>query len=331
VRQRGFVNLFPLVLTLGVLVAGAVLLKVAQTTTPSQQVLSSSNNDSSDSSGKDSSGLNSSDDEDSSGSSGSSQSTPKPTSTPKPISTPKPEDEKTEITTDSGVRIQTETKKDGGVRTEIKFGEEEKIKTKIEEGKTRVTVVSGGVKVRIERKEDRVVIKAEREDGQEVEVGEDEIVKIKQRLGGINIATAGAKLAIITNGIPAVSDFPLRIDTATNALSVVTPAGEKVVTVLPDQAVQNLIAANIIDRLSGAVVAANVATRSAITAVSQIINLGLEQGVPVYEIVGLKDHRLLGFIPVTTTVTSQVSAQTGQVVSTSQSFIDSVIDFFSVD
>ncbi len=331
VRQKGFINFVPILIA-SVVILVVVGLGLRATTSGknffSQQVLSSSEDDNSSQSNSSNSGKSGEEedhDDDKGGSSGPSSGSLVPTSTSES------EEESTEVTTASGVRVHNESQKDGKMRTEIKFGEDEKLKTKVEEGGIRTTVVSGGVKVLIERREDRVVVKAEREDGSEVEVGADELVQIKQRLGKISIATAGAKLAVITNGIPAVSDFPIRVDMATNALSVVTPAGEKVVTILPDQAVANLIAANIIDRLAAASVADNLTTENVISAASQVVTLGLEKGTPVFEILGLKDHKLLGLIPVTTTVRSLVSAETGQVVKIYQSFFDSVIDFFSID
>ena len=259
---------------------------------------SNSGSDSSGSSGsKDSGSESSGSDNSRSGSSGSdsSSSTPQPT--------------------------RTETKTDE-TRTEVRLSEGERIKTRTKDGRTRIDITSGGVKTRLEIKDDRVVIKAEQENGTEIELADDTILKIDERLkeSGIKVATAGAEKFVIQRGITgAVTNFPLSIDLATNTLTVNTLTGQKAVAVLPDQAVQNLIAANVVNRLGGQAIAN-------VTSVSQVISLGEQNGVPVYEINGISDQRLLGFIPIAIEKTVKVSAETGIVVSTQQSLINRVLD-----
>ena len=96
-----------------------------------------------------------------------------------------------------------------------------------------------------------------------------------------------------------------------------------------------------------------------LTSISDVVALGERNGVAVYEINGLKDQRLFGFIPVTTPVTvivyqsllilhtfyqkmslrmvipvansfaSGISAETGQTVSQEQSILSNIVDFLS--
>jgi hypothetical protein len=56
---------------------------------------------------------------------------------------------------------------------------------------------------------------------------------------------------VIRNKVAAKSNFPLMVDLETNELIVTTPAGTKIVTVLPDKAVENMLAANVLDQLGG--------------------------------------------------------------------------------
>lgn len=56
---------------------------------------------------------------------------------------------------------------------------------------------------------------------------------------------------VIRNKIAAQTHFPLMVNLETNELIVTTPKGQKVVTVLPDQAVQNMLAANVLDQIGG--------------------------------------------------------------------------------
>lgn len=226
-----------------------------------------------------------------------------------------------------GVKIETKTSEEKQ-KTEIRFGEGEKIKTKIEEGRTRIDVYSGGVKVRYEIRDGRVTIKAETEEG--TGVPEQELFKITDRLDktGIKVATVGGELLLARNQIGALSNFPLQLDLNTNQLIASTSAGTKILTILPDQAVQNMLAANAISRL-GPQAIVQAARTGQIATVSGIIQLAVKNNVPVYEIPGMRDFRLLGFIPVSRPVTAVVSAETGQLLGTEQSLLTRVIDLLS--
>jgi hypothetical protein len=56
---------------------------------------------------------------------------------------------------------------------------------------------------------------------------------------------------VIRNRIAAQSHFPLSVNLETNQLIVTTPQGTKIVTVLPDKAVENMLAANVLDQIGG--------------------------------------------------------------------------------
>lgn len=218
--------------------------------------------------------------------------------------------------------------KPGETRTEIRLSEEERIRARTKDGQTRIDITSGGVKTRFEIRDDRIIIKAETEDGVENELEDDTILKIEDRLGasGIKIATAGAeKFLIMRASASAVTSFPLSIDLATNTLTVTTPAGPRQVAVLPDQAVQNLLAANVISQL----VSNNSLVPQEITSVGSVIALGEQNGIPVYQINGILNQRLLGFIPVVIEKTVTVSAETGEIESTQIPLVDRVLDIIS--
>lgn len=237
---------------------------------------------------------------------------------------------KIETKTNTGIRTQTETKQDE-TRTEVRLSEGERIRTRVKDSETRIDITSGGIKTRLEYRYDRVIIKAEQEDGTEVELADDTLLKIDERLAASNIkvATAGVgKFVIQRDTTGAVTNFPLSIDLATNTLIVNTPTGQKTVSVLPDQAVQNLIAANVVNRLGGQAIV-DVATTGNLTSVSQLISLEEQNNVPIYEINGISDQRLLGFIPVAIERTVAVSAETGEVVSTQESFANKVLDLLA--
>lgn len=237
---------------------------------------------------------------------------------------------RSESRSDTGIRTQVETKPDDA-RTEVRFSETEQIRTRVKNGETRVDITSGGIKVRLEQKDDTVVIKTEREDGTQEELVDDTIFKIDQRLGEdrIKIATAGGDQFVIQRGTAgAVTEFPLSIDLATNTLLVNTPTGQKTVTVLPDQAVQNMLAASVVSRIGAGALAEQVRTGT-LSSIANLIRLGEQSGIPVYEINGVSDQRLLGFIPVSIPKTVTVSAETGAVVSTQVPPILQLIDLLS--
>lgn len=237
---------------------------------------------------------------------------------------------KAETRTSTGVRTETETKNDD-VRTEVRLSEAERIRTRVKNGETRIDITSGGIKTRLEYRDDRVIIKAEQEDGTEVELEDDALFKLDQRLGlsGIKVATAGADKFLVQSGSAgAITHFPLSVDLASNTLFINTPAGQKAVTVLPEQAVTNLIAANVVNRLGGAAIVNEVRNNN-LSSVDQIIALGEKNGLPVYEITGISDQKLLGFIPVKVEKEVTVSAQTGEVVSTNISLASQILDLLS--
>lgn len=248
------------------------------------------------------------------------------------------DDQPTETREADGTRTKTEVGDDGEVRTEIRLPDDTKVKTRTEEGRSRTDVYQGGVKVRLEREDGRFRLKAENEQGETTDLGDDEIISIDERadkerirIRTFNTAPDGAQNRAIVERLntQALTDLPLSVNLETNELTVTTPAGERTVTVLPDQAVQNMLAANVIDRIGGPAVA-ELLQQSSIETLEHVITLAEQNGVPVYEIAGTKQQRLFGFIPVAVQLIVTVSAETGEVLDTDQSFVDSVIDFFAL-
>lgn len=231
------------------------------------------------------------------------------------------------------VRVETKTSPEKQ-KTEVRFSEEERIKTRIEDDKARIEVRSGGVKVRYELKDGQLVVKVENEEGKGLELEDEEIEKIEDEVeeeledDGIKIATAAGKLAVIKNRFGASTNFPLSINPATNELIITTPAGQRTVTILPDQAVQNMLAANVISRL-GSQAIVDAALENQVASASAIIALGVRNNAPIYEIPGIRDFRLLGFIPVSAPVTAIVSAETGKLVTAEQPLLTRIVDLLS--
>lgn len=138
--------------------------------------------------------------------------------------------------------------------------------------------------------------------------------------GTASIGTISADEQIIRQGsVAAHTRFPLSIDPQTGALTVTTPAGQKTVTVLPQQALKQLMQHKIIDRLQ--------ITSEGSTSGS--LNLTLFDNKPAFEVQGIDDKKLFGIIPVSIPKTSFVSAENGEVMKTTQSFVSHILSAFS--
>ena len=222
-------------------------------------------------------------------------------------------------------------------KTESKDGAHFNVEPEDENDEDRADVYQSGVKIRLERVDDRFRIITEDKFGEEIELSEDDLVSIDERadhdrvrIRAFDSATDQLQNTAVIERLntQALTDLPLSVDLETNELTVTTSAGERTVTVLPDQIVQNILAANIVDQIGGQELASLV-RQGGIETLDQVIRLSQQSGVPVYEARGIKQHRLFGFFSVTTDVTVIVSAETGEVLDTNQSFLDSVIDVFS--
>ncbi len=210
---------------------------------------------------------------------------------------------------------------------EVEVPENERIRVRSKDGRTRVDITAGGVKTRLEVRDDRVIIKAENEDGSETELEDNAFLKIDDRLAKnqIKVATVSGDRFILERGaVGAVTTLPISIDLATNQLIVNTPAGQKVLAVLPDQAIQNLIAANTISRLVKSDQLTEIGNSR--LNLTEIITLGEKNSIPIYEIAGVSDQKLLGFIPVAIPKTVEVAVTTGAVLETQMTLLNQVVD-----
>lgn len=223
------------------------------------------------------------------------------------------------------------------IRTEIRFSDDTRVKTRVEDNRTRTDIFQGGTKVRLERRDGETRIKVENEEtGEEadlpVETDEDnEILEIRERAerDSVTVSTSGDRFVIRRNDVGALAHFPLSVDLSTNTLTVTTPAGDRAVTILPDQAVQNMLAANVIDRVGGPTFT-QLAQENPGLSLGQIVRLiQTQQGALAYEVPGIRQQRLLGFIPVVIETTAIVSAETGELLDTQSSLPNRLLDLVS--
>lgn len=134
------------------------------------------------------------------------------------------------------------------------------------------------------------------------------------------IITSGGKSGFVSNTAGAVSTFPLRVDQATGALTVTTPKGEKVVTVLPDAAIKNMLASKVMSYVT------SVSSQGELASTDKLITLLEKDGTLVYEISGARNYKLLGLIPLKSKVKAYVSAENGQVLRSEQSLLGRILN-----
>lgn len=130
-------------------------------------------------------------------------------------------------------------------------------------------------------------------------------VKIRSGENKFEFEQEGAKFSVKSN-------FPLTVNPTTRELTVTTPAGSKVVTILPQQAVSNMLASGVI------------------TATNSVDLKTESDGKLSYNIDGEKSKKLLGVFEVAVPKKLVVSAETGQVLIVNQSIFSRILDFLSI-
>lgn len=219
--------------------------------------------------------------------------------------------------------------------------------------------------VRLEGEGDTLFIQPLDDEGEELEfsrgagVGRFEIESDDED-DEVEVKSENDAALVIRNKLAAQTHFPLMVNLETNELIVTTPKGQKVVTVLPDQAVAHMLAAKVLDQLGGkggirwlesqeasasatpvaTASATPIATASAEPSASPSAELAGEelpvtlttdeQGELVYEIRGVKFERLLGLILIGLNRTVIVSAETGELLSINQGIFTRLLDLLSI-
>lgn len=249
-------------------------------------------------------------------------------------------------TTDSKTKVKTSSKKTE-VKTESKNS---RFETKIEDGRKDSKLRIGGLKIEYKLENGKVVSKIKNENNEEVDLDEDEkedlFEEIESELedDNVKIATDSTQLGIIQNGRRVRTNFPLSVNPQTGELTVSTPSGEKIVTVLPDVAIQNMIRAGFpiittpspSPEPSGSPEATPSATPEGTPTASpqtamETADIELTQvnNVLSYIIDAAKEERLLGVLPVRIKVKGVVSATSGQLLELRRSFLSRLMDLLS--
>ena len=133
-------------------------------------------------------------------------------------------------------------------------------------------------------------------------------------------SSSAGEFSLKSGGVKAKSHFPLSVNPKTNQLTVTTPAGPKTVTILPNQAVQNLLQKQILS---------SVTQTSSSGAAANSISLTQVNNQPAFAVQGVADKKVLGLFPVSLNKTVYVSAQNGSVLQTQESFFNKILEALS--
>jgi len=130
------------------------------------------------------------------------------------------------------------------------------VKPQVSQGNSAASTGKAPKITKIERNGTKVKMTIQDEDGIELEVMESEdsaniTIEESNRKNDVKVKSLGNSYAIIQNKTAVQTRFPLSVDLETNELLVNTPAGQKTVSVMPDKAVQNMLAANVLDQVGG--------------------------------------------------------------------------------
>lgn len=218
-----------------------------------------------------------------------------------------------------GAYVKTKTEA-GKTKTEIKYLTGEEVKVETEDGEAEIEY-EGDDDNKMKLKNENGIIKIESE-GKEMDLGDELVMMEREDKHQIRISTASGKtMKFMRNNRAAKTDLPISIDLDTNELVITTAKGSKTVTVLPDQAVANMLAANVFDRVKD--------KDDEIDDSVELVEIEDEDGELVYEIQGVSDQKLLGLVPVTVETTAVVSATTGELVETQKTLANNLIDLVS--
>lgn len=230
---------------------------------------------------------------------------------------------------------------------EIETSTGAKFKSKIEDdGKSETKIRSGNLRIEIKIENGRVVTKVKNENDEEVELEDEEEDELFEEFedeledDDIKLATGSAQLGFIQKGNKVRTNFPLSVNPQTGELFVSTPAGEKVVAILPNVAIANMIAAGIITRTQtpqsppsveppGGTSSATPSATVSPTVEGAFIGLEEFEGKVVYKIDGVKDEKFAGFVPVSIKVKAIVSIENGELIDINQGFLTRLLDLLS--
>lgn len=190
---------------------------------------------------------------------------------------------------------------------------------------THVNLNDGNTKIQLGAQ--NANLKARKSDGSEVEIDKSEVEKITTAIKletGSEIKNNGDTFVMKRGEVEAQTKFPISFNVATKTFTVQTQNGDQEVKVLPDEVVQKLVQSNVINKLQTTSQGQGTSTTT-----SSGVQLTELNNQAVYQVEGTSQQKFFGFIPVSITKTTYVSAKTGDLVTTNQTFFSRFLDTVS--
>lgn len=150
--------------------------------------------------------------------------------------------------------------------------------------------------------------------------GVSNVAGVSLEKNSVKVVTAPDQIAIVDKKVGALTNYPYTVDSNSGQITVTTPAGEKKVATSPQKAVDNMLAAHIMDYVTSEKVKNNLAS------IENLVKLDTKDKVLVYRVKGKKTHKVLGVVPVKTGVEAVISAENGQVVESKTSLLARVLN-----
>ncbi len=258
--------------------------------------------------------------------------------------------EEQQKSSDNKSSASTSNSSQNGTKVEIeKENNKLKVKTKNEQtgfeseseteaGKEKTKIKFEGIKIEVEQEGSKIVTKFKDENGKEVDLEATEEAEVIDNLDkkleedDVKISTNSAELGFTQKGRRVRTNFPLSVNPATGELFVTTPSGTKTVTVLPQQAIENMIEAGVMTRTEEPQSPPPLESSGAAQVISgdnSSIELTEVNNQPTYAINGIKSKKILGLIPVDLKIQTYVSATDGSLLNIKQDFLTRILSLIS--
>ncbi|MBI4004798.1 hypothetical protein HY358_01525 [Candidatus Roizmanbacteria bacterium] len=184
----------------------------------------------------------------------------------------------------------------------------------------------------LEKRNGKLVIKAQDSQGHVFELGEQNSFVVEDRTtkAPITILMEKNDQVIIAKGqFGARTNFPLSVDLSKNAILVTTFAGDKEIIFNPESIVDSLLFMNVIDHLYPAEPHSTSSYRENL-GIRNVVSLEEFRGIPTYLIEGVRRKMLLGFQPIAIPTIITASAWTGEVVREQKTLAGQILEAFSL-
>jgi len=141
---------------------------------------------------------------------------------------------------------------------------------------------------------------------------EEKVEDMRVMMGQTQVRSTNKGFEIERGDVKVKTNLPVSIEKDAQQISIVTPTGQKIVTTLPDEAKNTVVSSGLANEVIGE------------------IELKQKGDDVVFHMNTTDAKRMFGFLPVSVNREVEVSATTGQITGTTQSFGQRLLDFFSL-